>query len=246
MPDPTLTPSGAVQQLQQLQAQAGSADWSRWTQNRWTFYDYVQLNPAGDSKLQFFNIPIGQVDPNVPGIIKSYEQTNMQEVRSFGRINFLIKQVRTHIRILPKARQVSGIVALPSAIYFDYTLLAEYLADFVRQGTLLVTIGQKEYMDIPQPFITCPPGFGLDIDQHAGSTGALKSQAAWFQQDEKAESVYTVQPEQLVEAGQTFQVQITYDNANYAALTNLMTGGTLTPKVEVAVMFDGFVLRPVQ
>lgn len=238
--------SQAVQQLVNLQNQAGSADWSRWTQNRWSFYDYVQLNPAGDSKLQFFNIPLGQPDPNIVTIVKTYEQTNMNEVRSFGRINFLLKQIRTHIRILPKVRQVGGIGALASSVYNDYTALSEYLMGFVQQGTLLITIGQKEYFDINQPFVTCPPGFGVRIDQHAGNTGALKNQASWFQQNPDAESIYTVQPEQLIEAGQTFQVNITYDNANYGALTNLMTGGTLTPKVEVGIILDGFVLRPVQ
>jgi hypothetical protein len=240
------SPSGAVQQLQQLQAQAGSADWSRWTQNRWCFYDYVELNPLGDSKLQFFNIPIGQPDPNIPTIVKTYEQTNMQEVRSFGRINFLLKQIRTHIRILPKVRQVAGIGSLPNSVYFDYTALTSYLADFQEQGVLLITIGQKEYMDIPQPFKTCPPGFGLCIDQHSANSGAMANQASWFQQSPLASDVYNVQPEQLIEAGQTFNVTITFDNANYAALTNLMTGGTLTPKVEIGLIFDGFVLRPVQ
>lgn len=240
------TSSTAVSQLNQLQNQAGSADWSRWTQNRWTFYDYVQLNPLGDSKIAFFNIPLGQPDPNVQTIVKTYEQTNMTEVRSFGRINFLLKQIRMHIRILPKVRQVAGIAALASSVYNDYTALTEYLMGFVQQGTLLITIGQKEYFDINQPFITCPPGFGLKIDQHAGNTGALKNQASWFQMSEKAEDIYTVQPEQLIEAGQTFQCQIQYDNANYGALTNLMTGGTLTPKIEVGLIFDGFVLRPVQ
>lgn len=238
--------SQAVQQLVQLQSQAGSADWSRWTQNRWSFYDYVQLNPLGDSKLQFFNIPLGQPDPNVQAIVKTYEQTNMNEVRSFGRINFLLKQIRTHIRILPKARQVAGIGALASSIYKDYTALSEYLMAFIQQGTMLITIGQKEYFDINQPFVTCPPGFGVRIDQHASNTGAVASQASWFQQNPDAESIYTVQPEQLIEAGQTFQVNISYDNANYGALTNLMTGGTLTPKVEVGIILDGFVLRPVQ
>lgn len=241
------TPSAAVQQLRQLQEQAGSADWSRWTQNRWSYYDYVQLAPAGDSKLQFFNIPLGQPDPNVITVVKTYEQTNMNEVRSFGRVNFLLKQIRTHIRILPKSRQVTGIGALPSAVYFDYTAVTNYLANFVRQGVLLITLGQKEYFDIPNPFITCPPGFGLQIDQHGAATGAaLTAQASWFQQNPNPESVYTVQPEQLIEAGQTLQVQIAFDNANYAALTNLMTGGTLTPKIEVGVILDGFVLRPVQ
>lgn len=239
------TASPAVAQLQALQQQAGSADWSRWTQNRWSFYDYVELNPLGDSKLQFFNIPIGQPDPNVPAIVKTYEQTNMQEVRSFGRINFLLKQIRTHIRIIPKARQVSGIVSTADAMTNGYTATNEYLASFMQQGVLLITLGQKEYFDIPQPFVTCPPGFGLDITAHAATLNVMKNVSSWTQQNNKPSDIYTVQPEQLIEAGQTFRCEITYDNANYGALTNLFPG-SLTPKIEVGLIFDGFVLRPVQ
>lgn len=238
--------SPAVAAIDQLQQTAGSADWSRWTQNRWSFYDYVQLNPLGDTQLQFFNAPLGSNDPNINTIVKTYEQTNLNEVRSFGRLNFLLKQIRTHIRILPKVRQVGGIAALASSVYNDYTALSNYLLAFAQTGVLLITIGQKEYFDIPQPFITAPPGFGLDIYRNAGNTAANASAATWFQHAAKAENIYSVSPEQLIEAGQTFNVKIAFDNANYPALTNLMTGGTLTPKVEVGVIFDGFVLRPVQ
>ncbi len=242
-------PSPAVAQIAQLQAQSGSADWSRWTQNRWTFYDYAMLAPAGGSKLQFFNIPLGQPDPNVTTYVKSYEDTNLNEVRSFGRINFLLKQIRVHIRILPLARQSAGIRAVGTSLYdaANYALLTDYLLTFSRLGVLLITIGQKEYVDIDQPCITCPPGFGLDIIQHAGnSVATVDSRARWFQQDNCPGSIYTMQPEQLIEAGQNFQTNISYDNANYGALTNLMTGGTTTPLVQVGVLFDGFVLRPVQ
>jgi len=237
----------AVAQLTALQSSVGSADWSRWTQSRWSFYDYVQLNPLGDTQLQFFNVPVGGTDPNIAGFTKTYEDTNLQEVRSFGRINFLVKQIRVHIRILAKNRQVAGIAALASAVSNDYTALANYLVQFSQLGVLLITLGQKEYWDIPQPLITCPAGFGLDLIRQGANTAAVSpAESAWLQSASNAESIYTVQPEQLIEAGQTFNAKIQYDNANYPALTNLMTGGTLTPKVQIGLIFDGFLLRPVQ
>lgn len=53
-----------------------------------------------------------------------------------------------------------------------------------------------------------------------------------------------VQPPQLIEPGQTFSAKIAFDNANCPALTNLVNG--VTPLVEVGLIFDGYILRPMQ
>jgi len=235
---PNLAPS-----MSSLEKSVGSADWSRWTQNRWLFYDYVRLNPAGTNVVQFFNTPLGQNDP-VGLNTKSLEQTNLSEVRSFGRVNFLIKSIRVHIRIPPKARQVAGIVALPNYLAAGtVNPLAYAMEQLSRQGVLVISLGQKEYMDIPQPFIACPPAAGLDIHQ-VPSIGANLN-GSWFQQAVDPNSLYIVKPEQLVEAGQTITAAINFDNANSPVLTNIITGG-FTPIVELGLILDGFILRPVQ
>lgn len=234
----TLAPSIAA-----LERTAGSADWSRWTQNRWTYYDYVRLNPIGTNSINFFNVPLGQNDP-VSNTAKSMEQTNLTEVRSFGRVNYLIKSIRTHIRIMPKTRQPAGISG--DADYLAsgaQNPLAYAMEQLSRQGVLIISLGQKEYMDIPQPFINCPPAFGLDIQQVPAS--GINIQGAWFQQDNCPSGVYTVKPEQLVEAGQTIQASMVFENANTPVLTNLI-GGATTPVVEIGLILDGFILRPVQ
>jgi hypothetical protein len=226
-----------------LERKVGSADWSRWTQNRWMFYDYVRLNPAGTDSINFFNQPLGSNDP-VSNTAKSLEQTNLTEVRSFGRVNYIIKSIRTHIRIAPKSRQPAGISGdadfLASGAANPLAYAMEQLA---HQGTLLVTLGQKEYMDIPQPFIACPPAAGLEIDQIPANGVAIMT--SWFQQSNCSGGLYMVKPEQLIEAGQTIQCNIAFENGNTPVLTNLI-GGATTPVVEIGLILDGYILRPVQ
>jgi len=230
-----------------LEQQAGSADWSRWTQNRWCFYDYVRLNPLGTNEINFFVNPIGQNDP-VSGTAKTYEQTNLTETRNFGRVNFLLKTIRCHIRIPAKNRQPAALAAATSAVSLSYTPLSDLLLNLSQQGVLLVSLGQKEYFDIPQPFINCPPAFGIDIVRHGGNDAAGAPVAGrWFQMDNDPKTVYNVKPEQLIEAGQTIQMKMAFDNANTPALTNVITTpSAITPVVEIGVIFDGFILRPVQ
>lgn len=235
---------GGVATLNNLQNTVGSADWSRWTNNRFVFYDYVRMPTAGANEIQFFASPVGQNDTYNTAVVKTLEQCNFPESRSFGRVGFRVRQIRTHIRVVPKARQANGIGDQANAIVSLYVPLMNALANFVHSGTLLINIGQKEFWDLPQPFITCPPGFGPYIIQHGSQTASTLSEGMWFIQDPSPSSVYNVNPEQLIEAGQTFSARITFDNANTPVLTNLVN--STTPAVEIGLLFEGYILRPVQ
>lgn len=237
-------PGSAGSSLSSLQNSVGSADWSRWTNNRFVFYDYVRYPTAGTNEMQFFAAPIGTTDTYNSAVVKTYEQCNFPEARSFGRVGFRVRQIRTHIRVVPKARQATGISDQTNTIVSLYTPLMNKLADLVHMGVLLINLGQKEFWDLPQPFITCPPGFGDTIIHHGSQTTNSGSQGMWFQQDPYPCAVYTVNPEQLIEAGQTFSCRITFDNANSPAVTNLVN--STTPAIEIGVLFEGYILRPVQ
>jgi len=230
--------------LNNLQNTVGSADWSRWTNNRFVFYDYVRLPTAGTNQMQFFSQPLGSNDSYVSTATKTLEQCNFPEARSFGRVGFRVRQIRTHIRLLPKCRQASGISDQTNTIVSLYTPLMTVLADLVHQGVLLISIGQKEFWDLPMPFITCPPGFGNMMFSHGAHTTNSGSMGMWFQQDPYPGSVYNVNPEQLIEAGQTFNAQIRFDHQNSPVLTTLVNG--TTPQVEIGLIFEGYILRPVQ
>lgn len=238
----TQAPKTSLQTLGSLTQSTGSADWSRWTKNRYVYYDYVQYPSAGAAEIQFFTVPLGGVDSYLTTVTKTKEQTNMNESRSFGRVNYMLKAIRTHIRLSPKNRQPAGISGQASVISFQYTALMNKLVDLMRMGTMVINIGQKEYYDINQPFVTAPPGFGPIITQTGANPGSA-IQAIWATQDTDPNSVYQVQ-DQLIEAGQTFNVKISFDNANSPAFTNLVNG--VTPLVEIGIIFDGYVLRPLQ
>jgi len=194
--------------------------------------------------MQFFTQPQGSTDTYNSSKVKTLEQCNFPEARSFGRVGFRVRQIRTHIRIKSKGRQPTGIGDQTTTIVSLYVPLMNALADLVCQGTLLINIGQKEFWDINQPFITCPPGFGPSIIQHGSATTNSGSQGMWFKQDSGPLSVYSIDPEQLIEAGQTFSARITFDNAASPVLTNLVNSAT--PQVEIGLIFEGYVLRPMQ
>ena len=236
--------AGAAATLGNLQNTVGSADWSRWTNNRFCYYDYVRYPTAGTNEIQFFSQPLGSVDTYNTSVVKTLEQCNFPESRSFGRVGFRVRQIRTHIRVVPKVRQAAGISDQTNTIVSLYTPLMNKLADIVHMGVLLINIGQKEFWDLPQPFITCPPGFGPTIFSHGAQNASTATQGMWFQQDPGPKCVYNVNPEQLIEAGQTFSARITFDNANSPALTTLVN--STTPQVEIGLIFEGYVLRPVQ
>lgn len=227
-----------------LASSVGSADWSRWTNNRFVFYDYVRLPTAGTNEMQFFTAPTGTTDTYNSAVVKTLEQCNFPEARSFGRVGFRVRQIRTHIRIVPKNRQATGINNQANTIVSLYTPMVALLMDLVTQGTLLINIGQKEFWDLNQPFITCPPGFGNTILSHGSQTTNSGSQGLWFQQYCGPDAVYAVDPEQLIEAGQTFTCRITFDNANSPVFTTTVNG--TTPAIEIGVLFEGYVIRPMQ
>ena len=237
-----MTSSTAASALSALTSQYGSADWQNWTQNRYFFYDYVRYPSAGTNEIQFCVQPVGGLDTYAQSV-KTLEQTNLPEARAFGKVGFLLQNIRTHIRILPKVRQPAGINNNATAVVQYMSGLHNVLTDLIHQGTLVITIGQKEYFDIPQPFITCPPGFGPTIWQCPEVAGAAAS-GSWTIQNHQAKNIYNVTPAQLIEPGQTFSAKISFDNANSPAITN--TVNATTPYVEIGLLFDGYILRPMQ
>lgn len=241
---PVTSSPGAPAILANLASAVGSANWSQYTQNRYTFFDYVDYPTAGTTEIQFFSQPRGSIDTYNSLKVKTLEQTNAPESRAFGRTPFLINNIRTHIRPKTKDRQPAG-VSQTDTIVNRYVLFMNALNNLARQGTLLIDIGSKNYFDINQPFITAPPGFGPLIYQFGSATGNSGSQGLWFQQCPDPAAIYTVDPPQLVEAGQTFDARIVFDNGASPALTNLVNGNA-TPQVEIGLIFDGYIYRAMQ
>lgn len=238
-----------------LQRRFGSSDFSKYQVIRSQKYDFVRLNPAGTNQVSFFSNPIGATDP-IGGVAKTAEQTNLYKTASFGQVFFVVTQVRTYAGFLAKARQSAPFAASTSVLYQGYTSLAnsamERMNDLLNRGVLNVKLAQKLYFQIQRPFMTAPPGFGIDIQ----CAGAAKLAAAvvkdnyFVRGDNRAESVYAVEPVQMIEPEIQIEATIDFPDANSPVFTNTAVlddnTTTATPNVEVGLIFDGFEIRPSQ
>lgn len=232
--------------LQMLQSRIGSADWSQWQMQRWCFYDYIRYPTAGTTQLTFFANALGATDP-VSNLGKTAEQTNVSKSRSFGQVYFIIQQIRSHIHFLPKARQVSGISSDADLLFNALNPMWNAINNLSGQGVLTIKIGQKEYFDVEQPFRFCPPGFGIELYKHASSYVQADSDAQqswWWQQSPDPKDVYSMTPPQMIEPEQTIEVTIDFPNGVSPALTSLVN--SVNPAVDIGLIFDGYIARPVQ
>lgn len=233
-----------VQLLRNLQKRIGSANWNQWQIQRWSYYDYIRYPTAGTTSLEFFANALGATDPN-SSLAKTLEDTNLTKTRSFGQVYYIIQQIRTHISVLPKQRQPAGIIADTTVVLNNYEALYYRLYNLLNQGVFLMRIGQKDYFDVNQPFRNMPPGMGVDVQQLGVAGSVANGQSNfYFQQGNQANEVYNVTPQQMVEPEQPIEVKIQFPNGTSPALTGLVDSAD--PRVNIGIIFDGYIVRPQQ
>jgi hypothetical protein len=233
-----------VSEIQRLQAKVGSANWNDWQLVRQPQYDYARLPAAGTNSLNFFVNPAGSTDP-VSTLQKTQEDTNLVKTGSFGQVYFIIQQIRVHALLVAKARQ-SGAIASTTTNLWDgaYAGVAPGLLNLLRSGVLRIFIGQKEYFTLTDPFITCPPGFGVQVDNIATAVAAGTPNLR-VAQDNTERNVWAVTPTQMVEPDQTIQARIDFPDYNSPAWSSYQIN-SVTPAVNVGLILDGYVCRPAQ
>jgi hypothetical protein len=229
--------------ISQLRSKFGTAVQGQFEAIRFQYYDYVRLTPTGTNRLTFFSNPIGAVDP-VSTLSKTLEETN---IRRSGELDerFAIMQVRTSIDVLPIKRQPAAIAALPGAAVQSLTGTYQALRNLNFQGVLSVNFGQKNFIQIEQPFQTCPPGYGPSIRTlSAVGTAGHAPVSQYTAQSVDPRDVYVMDPAIFVEKGQTFGATIDFYMNNSVTLP--IVTGTDRAAVNIGVILDGYVIRPVQ
>ncbi len=225
-----------------LQGKYGSAIWSSWTNLRWQQYDYARYNPAGISSLSWFTVPQGGVDP-VSSLPKTAEQTNLTASGTFGQVGMLIQQIRLHALILPLGRQVATIKNDADVLWTTMSNMMSKYLELLRRGTLQIFIQNKEFFTIARPFLRCPPGFGVTIQQHGASyISGFTAFSIWVQQSPKSDDIFDLNPPQFIEPNQTFQAQLNYFDGTGPVFTGLVD--SVDPAIDVGLIFDGYILRP--
>lgn len=244
--------------IDSLQKRFGSADFSRYQVVRGQKYDFCRLLAAGTNSVSFFSNPIGATDPGAGAtLFKTLEQTNLVKNASFGQEYFALTQIRTYANFVCQSRQ--GFTTGTNFTYRGYTALAdsamEKLQTVLNSGVLEISFAQKLYYQIARPFIQCPPGFGIDVQSLASSrTGnAAETQpngTNWLARpDNRATSVYNIDPIQIIEPEIQIQAAINFPNGNTPNFTNTAldtANGAQTPAIELGLIFDGYVIRPSQ
>lgn len=225
--------------LRVLQSRLGTSQYDRWSLVRWQWYDYVRLAGAVQTQLNFLVNPQGASDP-VSGAAKSLEETNMNKNRSFGQTYFLLEAIRTHINPLPKGLQPAGINDDADLIFSSYRDLTKNLIKITESGVLQIKFGSKDYYEVPKPFLACPPGFGLNIDEHA----AVGDYSCVAQIGNCARDIYQLSPIQLIEPEQNVDVKISFPDGSPATITDSVN--LTTPSVNVGLILDGYIARPLQ
>ena len=254
--------------IDSLQKRFGSADFSRYQVVRGQKYDFCRLLAAGTNSVSFFSNPIGATDPGAGAtLFKTLEQTNLVKNASFGQEYFALTQIRTYANFVCQARQ--GFTTGTNFTYRGYTALLngamEQLQAVLNTGVLEISFAQKLYYQIARPFIQCPPGFGIDVQSLASSrTGAASGVfpapsvayetqvpgTNWLARpDNRATSVYNIDPIQIIEPEIQIQAAINFPNGNTPNFSNTAldtANGTQTPAIELGLIFDGYVIRPSQ
>jgi hypothetical protein len=233
------------QVIGRLVQQIGSANWSKWQWIRWVFYDYVRVpnTAAGNTPLIFFTNNLGQAD-TFSGIQKTLEWTNMPQQGQFGQNYFVIQEIRSHLQLVPKARQNATVAATTNYTY-DQMVFSQRYKTALSTGVLDFTIGQKQYWHMQQPFRTCPPGFGLTqvivpFDLVASATGN-----AYLAQSNNLSDVYGVSPPQLIEPSQQFTATVSFPDLGYN-FHNCLDASGQNAAVEAGIILDGYIFRPMQ
>jgi len=113
-----------------------------------------------------------------------------------------------------------------------------------HQGVFNLSFGQKNYMLIEQPFLFCPTGAGVDITNVAATgAGAFAPATALFSQSQNPKDIYAVAPPILVEKDQYVTSTIDFPAQASPALPQIASTDV---RVDVGLMLDGYVIRPVQ
>ena len=234
-----------IEIISEMQQRFGSANWQNWSAVRTPQWDYVRLATAGVNSVSFFVNPLGSQDP-VAAQAKTLEDTNLGQGGTFGQVYFCITQVRTHVLVLPKSRQPAGIKDQSTTMVALMSEMMPAVKNLMGNGVLRIFIGQKEYITpINRPFVSCPPGFGLDVYQVAGVYSAAAPYNILMQQDNDDANVLGITPYQWVEPSQTIQARIDFPQYNSPVWSSFQVNST-TPWVNIGLIFDGYVIRPSQ
>ena len=128
-------------------------------------------------------------------------------------------------------------------------LWADIVNGFVQAGYMRLSVGAKDFVTIPKPFLYAPPADGRSVRYinryNNTAVPALSIGAPYAELHRAAENQYMVDPELYIDFQENFRVTVEYPSG---AVTRI--GTTSLPSTAgnlyVGVILDGVEFRPVQ
>lgn len=217
--------------LNYLSGRYGTADWKSYEYIRAEFWSYQTYPEAGAVQFNFFGQTAG-------GTV-TLADTNMQSAGVFqGGNHFLVQSIRCKFRI--------GTWDLGAFTGADSTtLVSDFLNGFCQCGVLKWLINAREYLTLPNPFLWAPPAGGAQDRRVAGNVSATVTAFPWATLLNNREGEFVLQPQVLIESGQTFNFQLNYPTGVVPVIGTTITDDATNP-LKIGVEMSGQLFRPMQ
>lgn len=213
--------------MQQLQSIYGSFDPNSVQTRRRGYYSFVAYPVAGQVAFTFFSTTVGQSNRQLTNIQRSGHLDNP----------LILRAIRT--RYFITAQNVAAWVGTDVS-----TIYSDLVNGFFQAGVLRVTIGSKEWMQIPSPFLYAPPAYGRPVIKAAGQEAANVSRPPFGYLPNTKDAAYIVDPAFMIGSDQNFQISIEYPSGAIPVIgTTVVTGGAV---LYIGVELDGIEVRPLQ
>lgn len=243
----------SVKFLSALQSRFGTANWSIYKPFGQPLYDYCWYPTAAalTVPIQFFSVPLGNADPNAPTAAlgrKTEEDTNVTVSSQMASNILWISAVRCHVRLMPKARQNATVAALASYLYRSSSGAQDEIAKLFNFSYLSVKFNQKLSIEIERPFVTAPLAAGVNLRQFASAGDGAGSPAAtvnaWQQSNPDIGNLWDTEPGIWLDPGQNIDAQLTFPDNDAPDFSAVIGGQPLY--LQVGLIFDGYMIRPLQ
>lgn len=229
--------------LRDLSNRYGSAVFTSWQTVRKKFYSYVDYPEAGGVSFSFFS--------SAPGGTVTFEESNIPKPGSFGQQHLLLKSVQTRPTI--QTWDLHAWAGTDAS-----TLYSDLVMGFVQAGVLNVSFNNRQFAQIPKPFMYCPPGDGEALVHTAGidvltltegtpnTLSTFRSPAPYGSVNSRCcGNMYVMDPQILIEAEQNIQASIDFPSGAVGVIGTGVTDDASNP-LQIGLIFDGILFRPLQ
>lgn len=238
------TYNSSEEALRDLQNRYGSAVFTEWQTVRKKFYSYAPYPEAGGVSFNFFSAAPGT------GAITA-QDSNIPKPGSFGQQHFLLKSIQTKFFI--KTWDIEAFAGVDAN-----TLYSDLVMGFFQAGVMTTVINNKQFTQVPKPFLYCPPGDGQEQVYSAGVTSltltegtpntllTMVSPAPYATLNQRCcGNLYVLDPQIFIEAEQNFTVSMDFPSGAVAVVGSGVTDDTTNP-LKIGVIWDGILFRPLQ